>query len=71
MPGYHTLISRRVTHARNANTNTKHDFPVGVSQRTHPPNLRLLLYYYDYDYDYDYDDDDYDYDYYYDDDYDY
>ena len=32
----YTLISRRVTHARNANTNTKHDFPVGVSQADSP-----------------------------------
>ena len=36
-----TLISRRVararTHARNANTNTKHDFPVGGVTKDSPP----------------------------------
>ena len=35
MPRY-TLISRRA-HARNANTNTKHDFPVGGVTKDSPP----------------------------------
>ena len=33
----YTVISRRVTHARNANTNTKHDFPVGGVTKDSPP----------------------------------
>ena len=33
----YTLISRRVTHARNANTNTKHDFLVGGVTKDSPP----------------------------------
>ena len=41
-----TLISRRVararTHARNANTNTKHDFPVGGVTKDSPPQPPTL-----------------------------
>ena len=43
----------RTARNANANTNTKHDFPVGVRKRINPPNLRLLLlsnYYYYYYY---------------------
>ena len=40
MPRYHTdLASRRARtqHSRNANTNTKHDFPVGGVTKDSPP----------------------------------
>ena len=45
MPRYTTdLAPRRArTHARNANTNTKHDFPVGGVTKDSPPNLRSLF----------------------------
>ena len=40
-----TLISRRVarTHARNANTNTKHDFPVGGVTKDSPPQPPICV----------------------------
>ena len=45
MPRQHLdLASRRArTHARNANTNTKHDFPVGGVTKDSPPQPPKLI----------------------------
>ena len=37
MPRQHTDLAPRRAHARNANTNTKHDFPVGGVTKDSPP----------------------------------
>ena len=43
MPRYHTDLASRRAHARNANTNTKHDFPVGGVTKDSPPQPPMYI----------------------------
>ena len=44
MPRQHTDLAPRRAHARNANTNTKHDFPVGGVTKDSPPQPPIYIY---------------------------